>query len=116
VQVPGVAEAESEAIVVALCKDQDCRHKQSSLLKMLRASIQCSFALLVLSHGIKKRLWPIALRRWSCRRTTSSPTSVTAASLVQQVLVRSGVGAVVNPGCCFAWHRQSLVAIASYRC
>jgi hypothetical protein len=48
--------AESEAIGVALCEDQNRRHKQLPLLKMLRASIQCSFALLALSHGIRKHL------------------------------------------------------------
>jgi hypothetical protein len=83
-----------------------------SLLKMLRASIQCPLSLLV----IVKRLCLVVLRRWVCKGINSSPASVKAASSVQQMLFRSGVDVVVDLGCCFAWHRQSSVAIAWCRC
>ena len=83
-----------------------------SLLKMLRASIQCPLPLLL----IVKRLCLVVLRRWFCKGMDSSPASVKAASSVQKMLVRSGLGVVVDLGCCFAWHRQSYVAIASCRC
>ena len=95
---------------------RDCRHKQLPLLKMFRAPIRCSFALLVVLRRIVKRSWSVVLRRWSCNRMISLRTSVKAASPAQPMLVSSGVGVVVNPDCCIALHRQSPVSVTSCWC